>query len=438
MTKIRIIDDLNPEDNAMLQALYSRSAESVDTHLEKVEKVGSGKFMQNFYVGYGHKSIADCGSTTAFIEDVSLLAAKAVQNNPLYCGQETSTRYIDMASRHIVDPIGTPASKRILDKWMAFYKNNQQRVCETLRDRYPMGESFQDNALYDKTIKARAFDVLRGFLPAGITTQLSWHTNLRQAGDHLTNLVGHPSSEIRDLAEDLVANLSERYPSSGFGLAVGSGSGSLQQGERAAWNRMVAKKYGHPAHNRDASFDSTILNGSLAEYREIFETRPKGCVLPHFLTDLGQLHFNFLLDFGSFRDIQRHRNGVCRMPLLTTNFGFEQWYIEQLDTHLRQDALQLIAEQEAAIAEVTYSEVYRQYYTALGFRVPTSVTYGLPAAVYVMELRSSRSVHPTLRKKTQEMILAFKEQHPMVKLYVDEHPSDWDINRGAQTITEKT
>ena len=79
-TKLMIIDDLNPEDAAMLQALYSRSAESAEVHLEKVKTTGSGKFMDNYVVGYGHRSIADCGTTTIFIEDVSLLAAKSVQD----------------------------------------------------------------------------------------------------------------------------------------------------------------------------------------------------------------------------------------------------------------------------------------------------------------------------------------------------------------------
>jgi hypothetical protein len=49
--KIRLIDNLPPEDLAMLQALYSRSAASVDTHLEKVQASGSGKFMDNYVVG---------------------------------------------------------------------------------------------------------------------------------------------------------------------------------------------------------------------------------------------------------------------------------------------------------------------------------------------------------------------------------------------------
>src|SRR5207253_5977813 len=125
--QIFIIDDLSPEDLAMLQALYSRSGESVVNHLEKVRKSGSGKFMQKFYVGYGHKSIADCGTTTLFLENVSLLAAKAVQDWALYSGQETSTRYIDMSKRDIVDPVDTPAAREILADWMRFYTDNQDR-----------------------------------------------------------------------------------------------------------------------------------------------------------------------------------------------------------------------------------------------------------------------------------------------------------------------
>ena len=74
---VLIYDEFNPEDNAMMQALYSRSSKSVAEHVAKVKKTGSGKFMEQFYVGYGHLSIADCGSTTLFTEGLSMLADKA-------------------------------------------------------------------------------------------------------------------------------------------------------------------------------------------------------------------------------------------------------------------------------------------------------------------------------------------------------------------------
>lgn len=53
-------------------------------HLKRVESVGPEKFMKSYYVGYGHKSIGDCGTTTIFVENVSMLAAKAIQDTQLY------------------------------------------------------------------------------------------------------------------------------------------------------------------------------------------------------------------------------------------------------------------------------------------------------------------------------------------------------------------
>jgi len=85
---------LSPEDVAMLQALHSRSSRGIHGHLEALAKRGSGNFMDTYYIGYGDKSIGDCGTTTIFIEGVSMLVAKAIQDWSLYSGQEASTRYI--------------------------------------------------------------------------------------------------------------------------------------------------------------------------------------------------------------------------------------------------------------------------------------------------------------------------------------------------------
>jgi len=182
----------------MMQALYSRSQASVVEHVKKVKESGSGKFMERFYVGYGHASIADCGSTTIFIEGVSMLAAKAIEDWPLFSGQESSSRYIDFSKQKIVDPIGTKYSKKILDKWLSIYLASQPIVREHLKNKYPKKDG-DDEAVYEKAINARSFDITRCFLPAGVTTQLSWHTNLRQAHDKLAFLRHHPLLEVRNL-----------------------------------------------------------------------------------------------------------------------------------------------------------------------------------------------------------------------------------------------
>ncbi|MEK7552793.1 MAG: FAD-dependent thymidylate synthase, partial [Patescibacteria group bacterium] len=211
--KIFIYDEFNPEDTAMMQALYSRSAESVVQHVAKVRQSGSGKFMEKYYVGYGHASIADCGSTTLFVEGVSMLAAKALQDWPLYSGQETSSRYIDLSKQAMIDPLETTVSKSVLEKWRDFYTKNQEIVAQHLRLKYPR-QPAEDEPVYERAIKARTFDSLRGFLPAGITTQLSWHTNLRQAWDKLALLRHWPLPEVQAVAKLIHGELQKKYQSS--------------------------------------------------------------------------------------------------------------------------------------------------------------------------------------------------------------------------------
>lgn len=439
--RVLLIDDQHPEDMAMLQALYSRSGESVVAHLDKVKQTGSGKFMKRFYVGYGHKSIADCGSTTLFFEGVSMLAAKAIQDWPLYSGQESSTRYLDFSTRRVEDPWQGgeygKQSQAIIGQWLSFYRESQERVSEEVIRRYPK-QADEKQSAYDGAVKARTFDILRGFLPAGCTTQLSWHTNLRQAGDHLTGLLRHPLLEIRELAEQARGLLMERYTSSAgaFGQQAGvSGVDSKGADERDVWDKKVAE-YWTFFEGNDIVTRSTVENSDLLAYSTLLSDRPRGCVLPHFMSDLGQLSFTPLIDFGSFRDIQRHRNGVCRMPLLGMTHGFEPWYLEQLDEVSLRVATNLIAAQEDMIAR--FESVDAQYLVPMGYRVQCQLTYCLPATVYILELRSGKMIHPTLRKVVHDMLASFREWHPQIPLHVDESPNAWDVRRGTQDIKEKS
>lgn len=429
MAKINIYDEFSPEDSAMLQALYSRSSKSVTEHVKKVRAAGSGRFMETFYIGYGHASIADCGSTTIFIEDVSILADKALQDWPLYSGQETSTRYIDMGQRAIIDPLNTPASRAILKKWMDFYNNSQAEVQRYLKEKYPKKEE-EEESVYEKAIRARCFDITRSFLPAGITTQLSWHTNLRQAYDKLSWLRNHPLPEARQIADDILRQLKEKYPCS-FSQAVVEEQENYRRDLAARYNFLEAKKVS------GLSMSSSIKNEDLSDYLAVVKNRPLKTGLPNFLSELGMIKFEFNLDFGSFRDIQRHRHGVCRMPLLTTTLGFNDWYLEQLPEKLRAQALELIAEQKQAIDNLEGNPETKQYYITLGFNVFCRTTYGLPAAVYVVELRCGRAVHPTLRRIAHLMHQALKNTLPDLELHCDLEASDWDYQRGLQDISKK-
>lgn len=437
--KILIKDDLHPEDGAMLQALYSRSPKSVDAHLKKVEQVGSGNFMDDYYVGYGHASIGDCGSTTIFIEGVSMLMAKAIQDHPLYSGQEASTRYMDFSNITFESPGLDVRGHDIQRRWMQFYLSTFPRLMEHFRRVSPI-EDHEDPAKYERALKARTFDVLRGFIPAGAHTSLSWHTNLRQAHDKLCWLVAHPEKHTADLAMDILVGLHVKYPHSGFARKMSD--------DEWEYRRAVMSEYAYVDETSSIPVDAphpvslSLTNFSWiydSKMRELLRKRPARAPMPPSLAEYGTLTSSFFLDFGSFRDLQRHRNGFVQMPLLTTKFGFHPWYLAQLPPDLRSEAEQLIAEQTGAIRELPVNDVERQSYIALGFQVSCVVTQSLPAFVYRIELRTSKSVHPTLRAVAQQEARLFDEYSGgTIPIFADMSPDTWDTRRGSQTILQNT
>lgn len=429
---------ITAEDLAMLQALYSRSPDSILNHLEKLRKVGSGKFMESYYVGYGHASIGDCGSTAIFIEGVSMLCAKAIQDWQLYSGQECSTRYIDFANQPFVDPVGSKLSEHILSNWRQFYVEHMPAVVAHLKAQFPRDEG-ESETKYEKAIAARAFDIMRGFLPAGAMTNLSWMTNLRQARDKIDLLMHHPLEEVRVVATAIESALGEMHPHSGFD---GKHRERYTETEfyRAQWCSVDT------FFDTDREFPEFALRKSdidpleLSKHRCLFEHRPPKTDLPNFLGELGQVSFNFLLDFGSFRDIQRHRAVLQRMPLLTRRYGFHKWYTEQLPERVQDAADELLRAQSYSCQRLEIPSEDMQYYIPMGYQTANRVTGTLPKLVYLIELRASSLVHPTLAERAAQMGEALVELLGGcgLVLHLDDDPGRFNIKRGEQDIVAKS
>lgn len=423
---------IDGQAEAMLQALHSRSTGGIMSHLKMLEEKGAENFMEKFYVGYGHKSIGDCGSATVFVEGVSMLAAKAIQDWRLYSGQEASTRYVDFSQQKFFDPSDTESGKGILEGWREFYLEAQVPVQEHLKKQF-LKKDEENQGTYDKAIIARAFDITRSFLPAGATTNLSWRMNFRQFADELMLLRHHPLQEVRDIAEKTEEVLKEVYPSS-------FGQRRFQDTETYNKNWMQNKYYYRNDNAQDFTFlYDNVERDMLADYKDILETRPMKTELPMAIAECGVVGYEFLLDFGSFRDFQRHRAIVQRMPLLVRKHGFNPWYLDALPEDLKEKAENFIALQEEKIEKLNLSEEDQQYYTAMGYQVPCRFSGDLKALVYLAELRSTRFVHPTLVAQMLKMINSMKElfEKDGLVLHLDEEPNRFDIRRGEQDIIEK-
>jgi hypothetical protein len=72
----------------------------------------------------------------------------------------------------------------------------------------------------------------------------------------------------------------------------------------------------------------------------------------------------------------------------------------------------------------------------MGYRVAVELNCPLPSAVYIAELRSAATVHPTLRVRAQQMARAVKTVLPNIALYYDDSADTWSFQRGNQDIVK--
>ncbi len=432
-----------PETEAMLQALYSRSHQSV---LERIKEITDDyerarNFMRKFYIGYGHKSIGDCASLTVFVEGASMLTVKAIQDWRLFAGQESSTRYIDFSKQKIAVPqdISDEAKakmQKIQEKLRKFYLYAVPKIQEHLKKLFPKKDN-EEESTYERAIRARGFDIARGFLPAGMTTKTSWHMNLRQFADQLLVLRHHPLDEVRKVAKTTFDLLTEYYPDS---------FPAKRYKETEEYYKKVMQSHYYftsadlinklSTDNRFVVTQESINHKIMEHYKDVFASKPPKTDLPQFISEAATFQFEFLLDFGSFRDIQRHRALIQRMPLLTPEYGFHPWYIENLPKELQDEATRMIDKVRKVYDEIDAPLTAKQYMLPMGFLVPNRITGDIKGLTYFVELRLSRFVHPTLVEIASKVAEVLQDRLGKYgyKLHIDPTPHRFDVRRGLQTI----
>ena len=307
-----------------------------------------------------------------------------------------------------------------------FYLAAQEPTRAYLRKEHPR-EKDEKDSVYSKAINARAFDITRSLLPSGASTNLAWHTNLRQAADRILFLRHHSLSEVRGIAEGLEKVLEKHYPNS---------FGHKKYPKTEEYQEIIAENY---FYHDPKSPEEPIVNFSnidiheLEKYKKLFKERPTKTELPKYLSQIGTIDVQFQLDFGSFRDIQRHRAINQRMPLLTNDLGFNRWYTENFPGEIRSKLTEHLESINQSIKELGVSQEETQYFLPMGYNTSNRFTGNLPATIYMVELRDSRFVHPTLQKVAHsigtQIVNTLK-----IPLHVDPEPNKFDVRRGKQDI----
>lgn len=429
-------EKLSAEEGAMMQALYSRSSESAKTHLERVKKDGTS-FMKSFYLGYGHASIGQTGSTTVHLEGISMLAAKALEDSPLYNGQEKSSRYLDFTTVGCEVPESLGDEGRAIAKaWRELYIMLQEPVLKHLTETHPCPDNVKEK-VWEKTLKARCFDITRGYLPCGTYTSASIHTTLHHAQTTTQRLMTHPLQEVNDIGTTMHMALEKEYPGSFT---------AISEMDSDHWEYLVANadvatyNYERLLHGvPHVGFTKFRMDEQGIKLLNI--KRPKYAPLAKALEHCGTINVQGIIDFGSFRDIQRHRHCVQKMPIvdLMSN-SFHSWYLDQLPEEARAHAVDIISglrTKIAALHDEGCSLADLQYICPMGTNVAVRFDMGLPALVYTMELRSGATVHPTLRRFAQEVALRLDANIVPLQMHYNKEPDSLDARRGTQDIIRK-
>ncbi|HEV8677506.1 MAG TPA: hypothetical protein VN701_01605, partial [Candidatus Paceibacterota bacterium] len=292
----------------------------------------------------------------------------------------------------------------------------------------------EEEKVWEKAIKARAFDVMRSFLPAGAATNLSWHGELRQFADHLARLRNHPLEEVRHIAEVARKALQEMYPS--------SFNQKFYPATEEYTRNWMEKTYYFDGDAGEVNLEWDGIDRTLLSeygYLDILSGRGIKTEPPKYLAECGTMRFSYLLDFGSFRDQQRHRALIQRMPLLTDRHGFEEWYLEQMPEDLKLEAAAFLGSYENAIAKLGLSPLMKQYLIPMGYKVACRNSGDIPAYMWFVELRSKIDVHPTLRAKAQKVGNKIVDEFGSygLTIHIDESPDRFNYKRGHQDIVEK-
>lgn len=205
-----VVYGAEPEVQAYAMAKYSRSSLSMRESLRELNEQKAEKFLNTFYFQYGHRSIADLAHIAMAIEKLSLLAATIVVDEQRWDGQERSTRYQDFKkSGYYVPTLGgredlVNGYRETIDFLFSEYREFSELMFEFLKQQTPRPNDMKEDA-YERTLRARAFDISRYLLPLATNTSLGQIVNARTLETQVARLLTDSHPEVRSLAERMKA-----------------------------------------------------------------------------------------------------------------------------------------------------------------------------------------------------------------------------------------
>lgn len=444
------LDYLKPEVVAVAFAKCSRSPESFKKIAEELTDEKSADFHEKWVVGYGHSSVAEHATLHLAMENVSILATKVIEDNRLASFTEKSTRYQIFNREKYYQPENVMASSlgRTYEKTMNYIYDTYVGFNEPMRNfiikKYPIKEEQSEKA-YNVIIKARVCDNIRYLLPTATLTNLGITANARVLEHAIVKLLSHPLQEMREIGAKIKKEALKITPTL---IKFAEVNKYLQKTNEllSSLSKNFLRKYPDPvnpveiiAYDRDAEnklVASLLYRHSTLPYKQIMvrvksmKQREKERIVEEALKNRSDYDqplrefenvyytFDILMDYGAFRDVQRHR--MC------TQLNQEATVIHGYDTpaEIREVGLEQKYNKVMDEAAGLYNKLYRrfpneaQYVVPLAFRKRTLFTWNLRELHHFISLRTGPKGHVSYRRIAQACWQKINKIHPLLAKYI--------------------
>jgi len=489
-----------------LFARYSRSAKSLrrlflDEFVGELDTTGdegvdatvglarAESLYDRVFFEYGDDSVAQLGGVHLACEQSSNLLTKVLEWGRLMSYLEQSTRYIPYDERlggryrYHRDPeiLGSNVGARYvgdMDQLFDVYSTLASDMQEHFRDRHPKSETDSD-FVYRQAIRAKAFDAVRGILPAASLSNVGIYGSGQAYEALLVRMRSHPLPEARQYADLMLAELRKVVPS--FLKRVDLPERGTATSAYLRANREAMETVAYEMLSDDAVHGPTEPGVELVDFDPEGELKVVAAMLYPYtglaestliervrtMTVDERLHvirsyvgdrtnrrhrpgralertdyrFDVVSDYGAFRDLQRHRLMTIEWQELTPNHGYTR--PQAIDEAGMSDRFDDAMDRSAGLWSVL-SERFPEraaYAVSLAYRIRYTMQFNAREAMHLIELRTSIQGHPSYRAVGQRMhhLIADRAGHRAIAemmRFVD-HSGEAELERlGAERRAE--
>ncbi|GAB4291371.1 MAG: FAD-dependent thymidylate synthase [Myxococcota bacterium] len=414
------------------------------------------QFHKKWVIGYGHASVAEHADIKFALENVSIIASKIIEDCRLASYTEKSTRYqVFSPPRYykgeeiVKSPVGEDYIKTV-EMLFAEYNALQTDAMNWLKS-VNERESGIPEIAYETSVKAGACDIARYLLPAATLTSIGVSTNAREATWAITKFLSAPIKEInrigarmREEGGKIAPTLLKYAEKSPYIERTDKNTEALAKNlhrtatferwnEQKPSNTLVISDYDPKGEDK---IIAALLYRRLNEPFEILLKKVSGwndslkrSFLDEALSNIGAydtpprelelatVTCDILIDFGAFRDIQRHRIATQIPQEETVAHGYESPpELAEFGWEARfKTAMERARETFYKMEKET--PLYARYVVPLAFRKRALISWNLRELFHFIRLRSSPQGHISYRRLAWSLYDEIVRIYPLLASY---------------------